>query len=117
MGASRAILVAFAAMFMLSVTSLAEASTATHPIGVAPSPIYVGPWDGSPGSGTWVGYCGTCGPIFFGYSPSPLYVVNQGPDYSGPALTIPFSTYSPKKAYVPAINYPYVGGYDYYPHQ
>ena len=44
-----------------------------------------------------------------GYYPSPLYVVNQGPEYSGPGLMLPYGTYAPGAAYAPGINYPYVG--------
>ena len=44
--------------------------------------------------------------------PSP-YVVNQGPVYSGPGLMIPYQTYSPENAYMPATGYPYVPGYGY----
>jgi hypothetical protein len=39
-------------------------------------------------------------------------VVNQGPVYSGPAV-MAYQTYSPETAYVPATDYPYVGGYGY----
>jgi hypothetical protein len=39
------------------------------------------------------------------------YVVNQGPYYTGPGLTTPYTTYSPDAAYTPATNYPYVSGY------
>ena len=46
---------------------------------------------------------------------SPLYVVNQGPIYSGPGLMQPYATYSPDTAYAPAANYPYVPGYGYGP--
>ncbi len=37
-------------------------------------------------------------------------MVNQGPYYSGPGLTQPYSTYSPDTAYAPAADYPYVPG-------
>jgi len=78
---------------------------------------------GGCGGGGWAasGGCGGCGALV-GYSePSPqLYVVNQGPDYSGPGLTVPYATYSPEAAYAPATDYPYVPGYGYgrpaYPH-
>ena len=43
------------------------------------------------------------------YVPSPPYVVDQGPDYSGPGMFVPYGTYAPGAAYAPAINYPYVG--------
>ena len=44
-----------------------------------------------------------------GYAPSPLYVVNQGPEYTGPGLMVPYQSYSPGAAFAPAINYPYIG--------
>ncbi len=67
------------------------------------------------------GGCGGCGITPYAVEPSPqLYVVNQGPDYSGPGLTVPYATYSPETAYAPAADYPYVPGYGYgrpaYPH-
>ncbi len=65
--------------------------------------------------GGWSGGCGNCGGGCggCGYSQSSLYVVNQGPVYSGPAATIPYATYSPTEAYAPASDYPYVPGYGY----
>ena len=33
--------------------------------------------------------------------PSPLYVVNQGPEYTGPGLMVPYGTYAPAAAYAP----------------
>lgn len=49
-------------------------------------------------------------------APSPIYVVNQGPEFSGPGITVPYHTYSPAPAYSPP--YPYMSGYrphPYYP--
>jgi hypothetical protein len=73
-----------------------------------------GGWNWGRGSG-----CGNCGGCGGGcgqaaaYAPSSLYVVNQGPTYSGPAATIPYATYSPEAAYAPAADHPYVPGYGY----
>ena len=104
------------------------------PVPVAPAPIAVDHWDtggcggfggcfsgcglfGGPscGGGCGLGGCGglgfggcNCGRSI-GYTPSPLYVVDQGPDYSGPGLMVPYGTYAPGAAYAPAINYPYIG--------
>jgi len=96
---------------------------------VAPAPIVVSaPIGGGCGNcGGWgagwasSGGCGGCGITPYAVEPSPqLYVVNQGPDYSGPGLTVPYATYSPETAYAPAADYPYVPGYGYgrpaYPH-
>ncbi len=47
-------------------------------------------------------------------APAPIYVVNQGPDYTGPGLMVPYRTWSPEAAYAPAINYPYVPAYHPY---
>ena len=65
-------------------------------------------WGAGWGAGWTPGRCNTCGV-------SPLYVVNQGPDYSGPGLMQPYATYSPDAAYAPAADYPYVPGYGYGP--
>jgi hypothetical protein len=105
------------------------------PVAVAPAPIAVDHWD-TGGCGTLGGCFSGCGAFggpacgggcglggcsgfnnFSGcncgrsvaYAPAPLYVVNQGPDYSGPGLVLPYGTYAPGAAYAPAINYPYVG--------
>jgi hypothetical protein len=44
-------------------------------------------------------------------APAPIYVVNQGPEYAGPGIMIPYRTWSPAAAYAPAAGYPYVPGY------
>jgi hypothetical protein len=84
---------------------------------VAPAPIAVDHWD----TGGWVGGCGCgcggcgcggCGGAY-GYLPiaaaSPIYIVNQGPEYSGPGLMRPFGTYSPLTGLANPAAYPYVG--------
>jgi hypothetical protein len=79
-----------------------------------------GGWGGGWGSGWGSGGCcggsnwggGCCGRTVVYAVP---YMVNQGPYYSGPGLTAPYSTYSPDTAYAPAANYPYVPGYGYGP--
>lgn len=99
------------------------------PVAVAPAPLAVDHWDtggcgtlggclgGFGGCGGGFGGCGSgllgfngcnCGRSI-GYYPSPLYVVNQGPEYTGPGLMLPYGTYAPAAAYAPGINYPYVG--------
>ena len=61
--------------------------------------------------------CGNCGAVSYGcgncggYAVPSLYMVNQGPVYSGPGLTVPYETYSPEMAYAPATDYPYVSAY------
>jgi hypothetical protein len=65
---------------------------------------------GSCGVANWGGGCGGCGR---GYAAASLYVVSQGPTYTGPGVTVPYATYSPEMAYAPASDYPYVPGYGY----
>jgi hypothetical protein len=46
-------------------------------------------------------------------APPPIYVVNQGPEYSGPGITIPYQTYSPPVA--TGFSYPYIAPRYFYP--
>ena len=59
-------------------------------------------WGGWNGWNSWGGGCGGCGGGL-----AALYVVNQGPYYSGPGVMVPYGTYSP---YAGVGAYPYVGG-------
>ena len=113
----------------------APTAAAVYSVPVAPAPIAVNTCCGSAwgGSSYWGNGGGCCGAVGWGggwsgwgsgWTPgrcntcgvSPLYVVNQGPNYSGPGLMQPYATYSPDTAYAPAANYPYVpGGYGYGP--
>lgn len=86
---------------------------AIEPVPVAPAPIAVDHWDtGGFGGCGRCGGCGGCGGAV-GYAPqiapSPLYVVNQGPQYSGPGLMIPIRTYSPDTGIAAPAEYPYIG--------
>lgn len=89
---------------------------------VAPAPIAVDHWD----TNGWCGCCGGCGCGGCGCGgcgcggcgstavvASPLYVVNQGPEYSGPGLMVPFGTYSPATNVAAPGQYPYVVGPGY----
>ena len=69
---------------------------------VEPAPIYVGTG------------CGGCGRSVVYTAPAPVYMVNQGPEYSGPGLIVPYRAYNPVDAYMPATNFPYVGGYGHW---
>src|SRR5580693_10421883 len=68
--------------------------------------------------------CGNCGVPAVYTTPAPLYVVNQGPDFEGPGLMVPYHSYAPPAQYAPPPAYPpYAGGYAgggyahrYYPH-
>jgi hypothetical protein len=101
---------------------------------VVPAPIYVGggcggcgapvtsccgtsaaAWGGGYGAGYGGGYgynglggggCGGCGTQAVYTTPAPLYVVNQGPDYSGPGVMEPYRTYAPPVEYAPPPGYP-----------
>ena len=71
------------------------------------------------GGGCGCSGCGGCG----GYAtpaieptpiaPSPIYVVNQGPDYTGPGLMVPYRVYAPGAGYAPPPAYSYVAGKSY----
>jgi hypothetical protein len=91
-------------------------------IPIAPAPIAVNNWDTN-GWGAWGGCgCGGCGcgggaglvayaqPVAPGPS---YYVVNQGPEYSGPGFMIPYGSWSPQADLAVPGEYPYVGGYGY----
>jgi hypothetical protein len=75
-------------------------------------------------SGGYNGGCGNCGVPAVYTTPAPLYVVNQGPDFEGPGLMVPYHSYAPPAQYAPPPAYPpYAGGYAgggyahrYYPH-
>jgi hypothetical protein len=117
----RTTIVVLATAFTLAMTSVASACCASvasggtnspNPVPIAPAPIYVGPWSGGwsltpwsfgVGWGGWSGWggCGCCG---CGAAASPLYVVDRGPDYTGPGVMVPFLTYTP------TIRFPHVPG-------
>lgn len=90
------------------------------PMAYAPAPLPVAGW--GTGCGGCGGGCGGCGqsvayveaaPIMEPQiAPAPIYVVDQGPEYAGPGIMIPYRTWATG---VPAaIDYPYVSnGYGY----
>ena len=62
--------------------------------------------------------CGSCGcgrGLLYGLAaaPAPIYVVNQGPEYSGPGIMVPYHTYSPQAGFVAPYDYPYISGRGY----
>ncbi len=76
------------------------------------APVVYGGWGG----------CGHCGGGFVSYAPAveaiaiapaPIYVVNQGPDYTGPGIMTPYHTWMPSASYVVPGSYPYRAGYGY----
>jgi hypothetical protein len=70
---------------------------------------------------TWNTGCGCQGPVVYAapvleptpIAPAPIYVVNQGPEYAGPGLMVPYRTWSPAAAYGLESEYPYIPGYGY----
>ncbi len=101
---------------------------APAPPPIAPAPIAVVHWDTGGWSGCgWGGCggigcgCGSCGcgrGLLYGLAaaPGPIYVVNQGPEYTGPGIMVPYRTYSPQAGFVAPYDYPYIsgpGGYGY----
>ena len=131
----RVVLVGLAAVFTVGMTSLASAggwgwgsgwgsgfgcggcaapsAAIVYAQPVAPPPVVVG-WTGGCGCGS----CG-CGHQSIVYAappieptpiaPAPIYVVNQGPAYEGPGITVPYHTWSPVSAYGPVAGYGHYG--------
>lgn len=86
------------------------------PVAPAPPPAPV----------VWGGGCGCacgCRGLLLSYAtpavepmpvaPAPIYVVNQGPDYTGPGIMVPYHTWTPAQSYVTPGAYPYLRGWGY----
>jgi len=126
MSLHRASLFAITALFTAGMTSIASAGCCgwgvTAPIAYAPAGcggcgaptaaiIYAQPVAPAPVIvSTWNTGCGCQQPVVYA-APTPIYVVNQGPEYAGPGLMVPYRTWSPAAAYGPESEYPYVPGY------
>jgi hypothetical protein len=91
------------------------------PLPIVAAPIAVEHWD----TGGWGG-CGCNRGLFAGsafggpgLAPAPIYIVNQGPEYSGPGIMIPYNSYLPEAGLPMPGTYPYIGRYGYprYGHQ
>jgi hypothetical protein len=101
-----------------------------QPVAPTPPPVVVRSWDwtrvaaptwGNTWGGTWGTNWGCCHRAFvyaatpavelMPVAPAPIYVVNQGPDYTGPGITVPYHTWSPASSYVVPGSYPYYRGY------
>ena len=130
-------LVAITTLFTVGMTSIASAGccdwgASAQPYGYAAPSVYAGYAGGCGGCGTAayaapITYaaptysygssgcgCGTRSVVYAQptvVAPSPIYVVNQGPQYSGPGIMVPYKTYSPSAYAAPASDYPYVSGY------
>ena len=82
---------------------------------VAPAPVVYSGWSG----------CGHCGSHLLSYAPAiepiaiapaPIYVVNQGPDYTGPGIMAPYHTWTPSASYVVPGAYPWYRRHYHYWH-
>jgi hypothetical protein len=138
MSLHRVVLAGLAAVFTVGMTSLASAGCcgwgAPAPVAYAPSPcgtcgapsaavVYAQPVAPAPPPVVvgWTMGCG-CHSVVYAtpapvieptpIAPTPIYVVNQGPEYDGPGIMVPYRTWTPTPA--PAYaGYPYVRGYGY----
>ena len=140
MSRHRVLLVALATMLTAGVTSAALACCewgSPAPIGyqwgggcggcAAPLATYAEPvvpplvtpavgWGGGCGCST----CGGCSGVYatpgiepMPIAPSSMYVVNQGPDYTGPGIMVPYRVYGPDAGAAPPPAYSYVAGEAY----
>jgi hypothetical protein len=115
MSVHRAVLFVLAALFTAGMTSAASAGCGGCG---TPAPIVY-----APPVATWTTCgcaCGCRGLYGYGYAaaveptpiaPAPIYVVNQGPDYTGPGIMVPYHTWTPA---VRAYPYRYGYGYGYH---
>lgn len=83
---------------------------APAPPPVAPAPIAVDHWDTGGWGGCGCGSCGCGASVLYApaVAPAPIYVVNQGPEYSGPGIMVPYKTYAPQANLVAPYDYPYI---------
>jgi hypothetical protein len=100
-----------------SAVAVTYAQPVVAAVPVMPSPIAVDHWDMGGFGGCGCGSCGGCANSLAYAQPAaaPMYVVNQGPEYSGPGLMVPYGTYSPATNLAAPAAYPYIGarGYGY----
>jgi hypothetical protein len=141
MSRHRVVLVALATMFTAGITSAALACCEWG--GPAPIAYQWGGWGGwgggcggcapvatyaepvvAPavgwGGGCGCSACGGCGGLYATpaleptpIAPAAMYVVNQGPDYTGPGLMVPYRVYGPDAGAAPPAAYSYVAGEAY----
>ncbi len=83
-----------------------------QPVAPAPPPVVVA-------APVWGTGCGCRAAVVYAapaleptpIAPAPVYVVNQGPDYVGPGIMVPYHTWSPNAGYAEPGAYPYRHGY------
>ncbi len=114
MSVNRAVLFVLAALSTVAMTSAASAGCGgcgtrvyVRPVIAVPPPrpVFVHTW-----TRTWTHTCGcacSCRGLFAyaptPIAPAPIYVVDQGPDYTGPGIMVPYHTWT----------HPYLPGYRY----
>lgn len=81
-----------------------------QPVVPAPSPV-INTWGTGCGCHHTFVYAATPAIEVMPIQPAPIYVVNQGPDYTGPGITVPYHTWAPAGGYVGPGAYPYVRGF------
>lgn len=96
------------------------AAVYAQPVGPVAPAVAVGAWGGGWGGWGWRGGCGCHRAFVYAAAPAvqvvpiasaPIYVVNQGPDYTGPGIVVPYHTWAPGGAYMGPGAYPYFPGY------
>lgn len=66
-------------------------------------------WFSGPGPCGGPAPCGGCGrPAAYRPAPAAIYIVNQGPEYSGPGFMILFKSYSPTTGLAAPGQFPYI---------
>jgi hypothetical protein len=106
MSVHRAVLFVLAALSTVCMTSAASAGCGGCGTPVYARPVIVAPPPRPVFVHTWWHTCGCACSCrgFYGYAaaleptpiaPAPIYVVNQGPEYSGPGIMVPYHTWTP----------------------
>jgi hypothetical protein len=100
------------------------AAVYAQPVAPTPPPFAVSAWTWGTAWGTTWGagcchrafvYAATPAVELIPIAPAPIYVVNQGPDYTGPGIMVPYHTWTPAASYVVPGSYPpYIRGYGYH---
>jgi hypothetical protein len=92
-----------------------------QPVAPTPPPVAVSAWSWGT---TWGAGCSCHRAAAYVYAatpaveltpiaPAPIYVVNQGPDYTGPGIVVPFHTWTPASSYVVRGSYPRFRSYGF----